>query len=172
MYVCSCQCVHLAAAAAVSDCIHCYRPQLVCVAFAANLCVNKHESRCINAHTKANSAVPPALYSPSLLFLALLSSYLLPNSRPQHRHGFKYTQSADKRIRSQCLNINGNCNGCYCSTSSVKFMWHATNCRRTQTHCTHTDTHTRSSLFAIILVCVCFRRVLISAASTPATPQK
>lgn len=114
------------------------------------------------------STLLPTLLSPLSLFSA---SYLLPNSRPQHRHGFKYTQSADKRIRSQCLNINGNCNGC-CSTSSVKFMWHATNCRRTQTHCTHTCTHTRSRLFAIILVCVCFRRVLISAASTPATPQQ
>lgn len=49
-----------------------YRPQLVCVAFAANLCVNKHESRCINAHTKANSAVPPVPLSTSLRPLSLL----------------------------------------------------------------------------------------------------
>lgn len=74
-YVCVCICVCLAAAAvSVSDCIRCYRPQLVCVAFAANLCVNKHESRCINAHTKANSAVPPALYSSA----PLSSSPVLP----------------------------------------------------------------------------------------------
>lgn len=113
---CKCIRLHPQPASATAVAVRC----ALCVVFAANLCVNKHESRCINAHTKANSAESLPT-DPLSLFPANKDLNI-----PAGRDGTDRDAEAGKLDR-ELLNAKISH-----SSSGVKFMWHATKYTDTQ----------------------------------------